>query len=74
MGIKKEYTNGEVTVIWQPELCIHSGICVHALPQVYNTKERPWVKPENASTEELIEQIKMCPSGALSYRMNNTKE
>lgn len=70
MAIKKEYTNGEVTIIWQPELCIHSGICVHTLPQVYNVKERPWIKPENATTEELIQQVNMCPSGALSYRMN----
>ncbi|HCO67158.1 MAG TPA: (4Fe-4S)-binding protein [Dysgonomonas sp.] len=70
MEIVKEYTNGEVTVIWKPQLCIHSGICVASLPLVYNPKERPWVKPENATTEELIQQINMCPSGALSYRMN----
>jgi len=71
---KREYSNGEVTVIWQPGLCCHSGICVQTLPQVYNPKERPWVKPENATTEELIEQINTCPSGALSYRMNKDQE
>ncbi|NDV68852.1 (4Fe-4S)-binding protein [Dysgonomonas sp. 25] len=67
----KEYTNGEITIIWNPELCIHSGVCVRALPQVYNPKERPWVKPENATTEQLKVQISQCPSGALSYKMNN---
>lgn len=67
---KIEYTNGELTVIWQPELCQHAGICVKMLPQVYNPAERPWVKPQNATTEQLIEQISKCPSGALSYRMN----
>ncbi|MDU1891891.1 MAG: (4Fe-4S)-binding protein [Dysgonomonas sp.] len=71
MGIVKEYSNGEVTVIWQPELCIHSGNCVRMLPQVYNTKERPWIKPENGTKEELINQIDCCPSGALSYRLND---
>lgn len=66
----KEYTRSEITVIWKPDLCIHSGVCVEMLPDVYNPEERPWVKPENASTEELMNQINKCPSGALSYRMN----
>ena len=39
------------------------------LPKVYNPKERPWVKPENATTAQLIAQIEKCPSGALSYHM-----
>lgn len=65
--IKKEYSNGEITIIWQPELCIHSGICVNTLPLVYNPKDRPWIKIENATTDELIAQIDKCPSGALSY-------
>ena len=40
---RKEYSNGEVTIVWQPKLCIHSGVCVRTLPKVYNTKERPWI-------------------------------
>lgn len=63
-----EYTNGEVTILWKPDKCIHSGICVKMLPQVYNPKERPWVKPNNATSEELIEQVSKCPSGALSMK------
>ncbi len=68
--IVKNYSNGELTVVWKSNLCIHSGVCVRTLPKVYNTKERPWIKPENASTEELKAQINKCPSGALSYFMN----
>lgn len=66
-----EYTNGELTIIWKPGLCEHAGICVRMLPNVYEPKERPWVKPENASTDQLIEQINTCPSGALTFKMNN---
>lgn len=73
MGTVKEYPNGEITVIWKPELCIHSGNCVHMLPKVYNPKERPWVKPENATKEQLITQIDCCPSGALSYRIDKSE-
>ena len=46
MDKKIEYTNGELTIIWQPGLCQHSGICVKTLPKVYNPQERPWVKIE----------------------------
>ena len=69
MAEKKEYSNGELTIIWQPGLCQHAGICVKMLPRVYNSKERPWIKIGNATTEELIAQIKQCPSGALSYKL-----
>ncbi len=64
----REYSNGEVTVLWKQELCIHSGICVKTLPKVYNPKERPWIKPKNASSKELIDQVAKCPSGALSIK------
>ncbi|SBW02286.1 (4Fe-4S)-binding protein [uncultured Dysgonomonas sp.] len=70
MEKKIEYTNGELTIVWQPELCQHAGVCVKMLPKVYNPKDRPWVKPGNATTEQLIAQIDKCPSGALSYRLN----
>lgn len=67
---KKEYTNGELTIVWQPSLCQHSGVCVKTLPKVYHPKDTPWIKPENASTAELKAQVDKCPSGALSYYMN----
>lgn len=68
--MKKEYTNGEITIKWQPKLCQHAGVCVQSLPSVYNPKESPWIKIENASTEELKKQISNCPSGALSFTIN----
>jgi len=68
---KKEYSNGEITIIWQPDKCIHSGICFNTLPNVYHPQERPWIKPNNASTEELIDQINQCPSGALTYKKSD---
>ena len=69
--IIKEYKNGDLTIVWKPSSCIHAAECVKALPNVYNPKAKPWIVMENASTEELIAQIKKCPSGALSSYMNN---
>ncbi|RDK84661.1 (4Fe-4S)-binding protein [Marinirhabdus gelatinilytica] len=66
----KEYTNGKVTVVWKPELCIHSAKCVHDLPEVFKPKDKPWVQVENATTSDIVATVKGCPSGALSYFMN----
>ena len=66
-----EYNAGEITILWKPKVCIHAGVCVKMLPQVYNPKDRPWIKAENATTEELKNQIENCPSGALSYQLNS---
>jgi len=65
--IKKEYSNGAITIVWQSEKCIHSGNCVRNNPDVFNPKEKPWITPENSSTEKIIETVKKCPSGALTY-------
>ena len=65
--ITKKYSNGEITIIWKPKTCIHSGICVRTLPKVYNPKAVPWLLIENATTEELKAQLIKCPSSALSY-------
>lgn len=49
----KEYSNGEITIVWDHTKCIHAGTCVKTLPLVYNPRERPWIKIENATTSEL---------------------
>lgn len=62
----KKYSKGPVIVVWQPELCIHAGICAQGLPGVFKPKDRPWVDMDGASLEEIQLQAKACPSGALS--------
>lgn len=67
----KEYSNGKITVVWKPTLCIHSAKCVAGLPEVFRPKEKPWIRVGEASTDELIVQINRCPSGALTYYEND---
>ncbi|MBS1529324.1 MAG: (4Fe-4S)-binding protein [Bacteroidetes bacterium] len=68
--ITKRYDNGEVTVIWQPHICQHSGNCARGLSQVFDPKQKPWINIHGADTEAIISQVKKCPSGALSYQLN----
>jgi uncharacterized Fe-S cluster protein YjdI len=65
--IIKHYSNGVITIIWKPAECIHSGICFKGLGEVFDPRKRPWITLENSTTEKIINQIKKCPSGALSY-------
>lgn len=67
--VTKQYSNGEITVVWRSAKCIHSGICFQGLPKVFDPRKRPWIKLENASTSALIEQVNKCPSGALTYHI-----
>lgn len=67
----KEYTNGEVTIVWKPEICIHAANCAKGLPNVFDPNARPWINAEGDTTEEITKQVDQCPSGALSYYFNN---
>lgn len=68
--MSKKYSNGDITINWQPKLCKHAGVCVKTLPKVYNPNASPWIAIENATTEELKHQVGNCPSGALTYTIN----
>ncbi|HEU4576335.1 MAG TPA: (4Fe-4S)-binding protein [Chitinophagaceae bacterium] len=68
------YSNGEITVVWKPEICQHSTLCWKGLIEVFNPKERPWVKIDGATTERIVEQVKKCPSGALSFFYNDSRD
>jgi uncharacterized Fe-S cluster protein YjdI len=67
----REYSNGEVTVVWKPYICMHAKYCWKELPEVFNPNARPWVNADGASSERIVLQVKRCPSGALSYFHNN---
>ncbi len=69
-NIVKRYKKDELTVVWKPGKCIHSAVCVKILPKVYDPNAKPWIRPENATIEQLKAQIDKCPSGALSYELD----
>ena len=63
----KHYQNDDIIVTWEPAKCIHSAICFKGLSSVFNPNKRPWITMEGASTNAIIDQVKQCPSGAISY-------
>jgi len=69
-NLRKEYTNGEITVVWQSGKCTHSANCVKNNPDVFQPREKPWIKIDGSSTEKIIETVQKCPSGALTFYKN----
>jgi uncharacterized Fe-S cluster protein YjdI len=64
----KEYTNGEITVVWQPNKCSHSSVCAKSLSEVFNPTARPWIDMQGSDTDSIVKTVKQCPSGALSLK------
>ena len=66
-GVTRAYENGEIRVIWRPDLCVHSGVCVRGLPEVFRPRDRPWIDLGGATSDRIVEQVEQCPAGALSW-------
>jgi len=69
----KDYLGEKITVHFNLNVCSHDGSCVRMLPEVFNINCRPWITPDNGDTEAIINVIKHCPSGALSYTLNGKR-
>lgn len=71
----RDYRTDEIIVHWDSSRCIHTGICLRSLHEVFNLRQKPWVDVQAASADEIAATIEKCPSGALSYtRMGATGE
>ncbi len=71
MDKTKKYSNDDITVVWKPDVCIHSKLCWTGLQEVFNPRKRPWIDMSAAETKRIKEQVQRCPSGALSYYYND---
>jgi len=69
MGMERIYENERARVIWDPDKCMHSGICTGGLPRVFDMRRRPWVDISAADVQDIKRVIDACPSGALRYEV-----
>lgn len=70
---KKEleyYRGKEITIVFDRYLCMGAGYCGE-LESVFGTHDAPIYEPDGAPVDEIIATIKKCPSGALSYIIND---
>ena len=62
-----QFSNNDITIIYEPSVCINAGRCAKELSDVFRTSVIPWIDLDGAPTQRIIEQIKKCPSGALKF-------
>ena len=68
-----KFSNGELTVTFDPKKCINAECCARELSEVFRTSVIPWIDLEGATNKRIIQQIKRCPSGALAYTQKETQ-
>jgi CDGSH-type Zn-finger protein len=69
----RTYGGREITIVDNRGVCSHDKACVRSLPSVFDDTRKRWINPDGASRDEIIETIKKCPSGALSYKIENIR-
>lgn len=67
------YVGKRITIHDNRSICAHAGICTERLASVFRMNQEPWVAPDGASAEEIVETIRRCPSGALSYSIDGVE-
>ena len=65
----QEYSNGRITVRFNPNVCMHSAVCIKDLPTVFDIKKQRWINVNGDTTENIIDLVRKCPSGALTYEL-----
>ena len=61
------YAGKKITIRDNRSICAHAGYCTDGLPSVFRHGEDPFIDPDGAVAAKIIDIINRCPSGALSY-------
>ena len=67
------YPGQQVTIYDNRGICQHSGFCTGRLASVFHSGGEPFVTPSGGRMDEIIRAVRDCPSGALSYGIDNVE-
>jgi CDGSH-type Zn-finger protein len=67
---RRDYAGKKIIVHDNRKICSHSAECVKNLPSVFRVDSRPWINSDGSNVDDLIDTIRRCPSGALSYSID----
>lgn len=64
------YKGKNITIYDNRSICSHRGYCTTEVPNVFK-EASPWINPDGDTVEKIIALCNKCPSGALSYSLQN---
>lgn len=64
------YAGKRITIHYNRSICAHAGRCTDGLEAVFKYQSEPWIEPAGGTVEAIIQTIRQCPSGALSYTLD----
>ena len=67
---RESYKGRHITIHDNRGICAHAGRCTDGLAAVFRLNQEPWIDPDGALRDKIIETIKRCPSGALSFSVD----
>ncbi len=67
---REAYQGGKIVIHDNRAICSHAGHCTDGLAAVFKLRAEPWIDPDGAKAEAIVETIRRCPSGALSYTLD----
>lgn len=70
---RRDYPGKEITVHDNRRICSHAAECVNNLSSVFKLGSRPWINPDGSKMNDIIEVVRRCPSGALSYSIDGVE-
>jgi CDGSH-type Zn-finger protein len=65
----ESYRAAGITIHDNRSICAHAGFCSDGLASVFKYGAEPWIDPSGAEIHAIVETIRRCPSGALSYSL-----
>lgn len=70
---RRDYPGKEITVHDNRKICSHAAECVNNLSSVFKLGSRPWINPDASKMNDIVEVVRRCPSGALSYSIDGVE-
>jgi len=70
---RKAYKGKRITILDNRSICSHAAFCTDELKSVFRQHDDPWIDPDGAEVERIVEIVRKCPSGALSYAIDGVE-
>jgi CDGSH-type Zn-finger protein/ferredoxin len=66
---RDSYEGQQIQIFDNRGICAHSGFCTDRLASTFHVGQEPYITPSGGRMDEIIQAVRACPSGALSYGM-----